>query len=190
MEPCFLDLAKQRVSCRQFDPARPVPRPLLRECFETARLAPSACNRQPWRFVVVDAPDRVRAIREQCRVPPLAHTWWDTVPVFVAVCLETSIVTHRIAPACSGIPYHFVDAGIAGEHFVLAAAEQGLASCWIGWFGSRALKRLLRIPRPVTVAALVAVGYPATDGARDRETTRKSLGEIVFWNGWQAPEES
>jgi nitroreductase len=70
-------------------------------------------------------------------------------------------VTDRIGAAIKGIDYHLLDAGIAGEHFVLRAAELGLGTCWIGWFDKKRAKRILDIPSSWDVPALIAVGFPA-----------------------------
>jgi len=178
----FLELVKRRGSCRAFDRDRPVPREALRTCLTAGHLAPSACNRQPCHFVVVDDEQQRRALFENCRLPGIPHLWWSDVPVFVVLCVELSVLTHRVAPVMSGIAYYLLDAGIAGEHFVLAATEQGLGTCWIGWFRERAVKKLLGIPRSVRVVSLIAVGYPAdelpTCGARS------DLSSSVHWNCW------
>ncbi len=181
-ETPFLRLASNRWSCRAFDPNRPVPRPLVDLCLEAARQAPSACNRQPWHFVLAEEEGVRAALFEQARLPGIAHKWWRDVPLFAVLCVELGLVTHRIAPAISGIPYYLLDLGIAGEHFVLAAAEQGLATCWIGWFREKAVKRILSIPRSVRAVSLIAVGYAADD--QGRSSGRKTADEFVHWDGW------
>lgn len=184
----FLDLVRRRTSCRAYDPDRPVPSAALRRCLEAARLAPSACNRQPWRFVVVTDAETRQALYAKARLPGISHEWWRDVPVFVAVCAELEVVTHRIAPVVSGISYHLIDIGIAGEHLVLAAAEEGLGSCWIGWFREGAVKRLLGIPRRVRVVALITLGYPAAAGPDQPPPTaprsRRDLDTIIHWDRW------
>jgi len=175
-----------RRSCRRYDSSSPVPRDLLRECVEAARLAPSACNSQPCRFVIVDEPPAVAEIRCACRLPGIPHPWWEDVNVFVALCAERSVLTHRIAPAFTRIPYHLLDLGIAGEHFVLAATERGLGTCWIGWFRERPLRRLLGIPRRVRVFSLITVGYPAEPAAPiDPANDRLPLANMLHWNHWR-----
>ena len=178
----FQELVEARTSCRAYDPERPVPRPLLLECFAAARLAPSACNRQPWRFVIVDDPEQLEALRAQARLPGITHSWWQEVPVFVALCAIRDLLTHRIAPCFSGIPYHLLDVGSAGEHFILAATERGLGSCWIGWSRERRVKRILDIPHSVRVLALISIGYPAA--ATGPRATRLAVEDLTHWNRW------
>ncbi len=183
----FLELVGSRRSCRSFAPDQPVPDELLERCLEAARLAPSACNRQPWRFVVVRQPATLEAIFQRCRLPGLAHTWWRQAPVMVALCVDLDWLTHRLAPAISGLPYYLIDAGIAGEHFVLAASEAGLGSCWIGWFHQRRLKKLLGLPRRVRIASLLAVGYPAASPDQSQPAPRLPLPTIARREDWQHP---
>ncbi len=182
----LMTLLQTRRSCRRYDGQRPVPRELLDRCVEAARLAPSACNRQPWRFVIADDPGVVAQLRAEARSPGIPHPWWEQVPVFVALCAELDLLAHRVAPLVSGIPYYLLDLGIAGEHFVLAAEAQGLGSCWIGWFNGRAARRVLRIPRSHRIVALLTVGWPARD--LDSGTSRSSrldLTSIRRWNAWE-----
>lgn len=179
----FPDLVARRASCRSYDAGREVPVAMLEQCIEAARLAPSACNRQPWRFVVVNDAAKLAAIHGGCRLPGIPHEWLAAAPVIVALCVDLDFVTHRLAPAVSGIPYYLIDAGIAGEHFVLAAAEQGLGTCWIGWFRPRRVRKILHIPHSVRVVSLISVGYPVPDW-QPPPKKRRATDEIAFWNGW------
>jgi nitroreductase len=181
-EQDFAGLAAQRRSCRDYDPQRPVDDADLIYCLEAARLAPSACNRQPWRFVVVRDPDLRARIRDQALQPGLRMEWLGNAPVLVVLCAEAEWTTHRAAPLLTRIPYEFIDAAIAGEHFVLAAAERGLGTCWIGWIRPRRLRRLLGIPRGVRIVSLLSVGYPASPPTPPRP--RKDLEAIVHWEKW------
>jgi len=180
----LLRLMAERSSCRRYDPERAVPRELLETCIEAGRRAPSACNKQPWHFVVADDPDTVAALRQQAKLPGIPHPWWDAVPVFIAVCVRIDLLTHRIAPAFSGIPYYLIDVGIAGEHVVLAAEALGLGTCWIGWFKEKAVRAVLHIPRTVRVASLLTVGWPAESSTKPSASTRKKLEDVISWNQW------
>lgn len=179
----FLELLRSRRSCRRYDPSRPVPRALIHACIAAAQPAPSACNRQPWRFVVADDPEVVAAIRAKGRKLGVPHPWWDDVPVFVALCAKLDFVTHRLAPAVSGIPYYLLDLGIAGEHVVLAAESLGLGTCWIGWFRSGPLRRILRLPRGIRVVSLLTLGWPAP-GWEPAPPSRLEVDDLLHWNAW------
>ena len=131
-EQPFIELVKHRTSCRSYKPG-PVPKAHLETMLEAARLAPSACNKQPWRFVVVeDKALRMRLINESF-LSGIPMRWAENAGAIIALGMEKSAVTHRIAPKISGVDYPLLDLGIAGEHLVLQAEELGLGTCWIGW---------------------------------------------------------
>lgn len=176
----FLDLVKSRVSCRDYRPM-PVPDEVLNACIEAARLAPSACNRQPWRLVVVRDPDRRRRLAAEALLPGIPMPWVGGAPVIVALCAEQELLTHRIAPWFSKVRYDLLDPGIAGEHLVLAATAAGLGSCWIGWINPKAVANILALPRKIKPLALITLGYPASN----REPSpRRALDEIRRHETW------
>jgi len=181
-EANFLKLCQTRRSVRRFSD-RPVEREKLELCLEAARLAPSADNGQPWRFVIFDDPAKKKALADAVFTGVfLASKHFGEAPVLVVLLIKESLLINRAGGWVAGVQFQLVDAGIAGEHFVLAAAEQDLGTCWIGWFDSRALLRHLGLKghgyRPI---ALIAVGYPASDRPSG-EPRRKPLAQIAFWN--------
>ena len=107
----------RRVSCRAYQPT-PVPHAHLMQILEAARLAPSACNQQPWRFAVVRDADLRRRIVEDGFLPGARMTWALDAPVHMVIGMERSFVTHRLAPSVSGVDYPWADIGIAecAEH--------------------------------------------------------------------------
>lgn len=176
----FLDLVRQRESCRDYLPD-PVPDEVLERCLEAFRLAPSACNRQPWRAVVVRSPATREQICREALLPGLPMPWLAQAPVLIALATESELFTHRLAPFFSGVRYDLLDPGIAGEHLVLAAAAEGLGSCWIGWIRPAKLRKILHMPRSFQVLALISIGYPAS---RRDSTKRKDLAEICRFESW------
>jgi len=173
-------LIRSRRSIRRYLPD-PVDRDKIRACLEAARMAPSAENSQPWRFLVVDDP----ALKEQLAAEAFSGIYSMTkfaaqAPVLVIVLALPRLLTQAAGSGIQGVPFHFIDLGIAGEHFVLRAEEMGLATCWIGWFNVRRARRLLKIPRKYRIAALFALGYAAS--RPPSETKRKPLGEIAWFN--------
>ena len=128
----FSELVQKRQSDRKYE-RRPVDRDLVVRCLEAARLAPSACNSQPWKFVVVDDPDLVKQVGEAAAslgMNGFAHE----VPVIVAVVLEKMNLTARIGSVIKDKEYSLLDVGIAVEHFCLQAAVLGLGASIMGWF--------------------------------------------------------
>ena len=179
----FLDLCRARQSCRRYDPSRPVPREALERCLEAARLAPSACNSQPWTFLVVDEPAQRAALAEAAfgglhRMNRFAAE----APALVVVLTERSKTLARIGGQIRGVPYRLIDVGIACEHFVLQATEEGLGTCWLGWFDERAVKRVLGLPRSAQADLMISVGYPAT-GDVARLKSRKAPEEMRRYLG-------
>jgi len=179
--PVFMDLVRSRRSVRRFLP-RPVERDKIQACLEAARLAPSAHNAQPSRFMVIDDPGLKDALcREAFSGIYSVSRFAAQAPVIVVVLARTDIVTHFLGRQIQGTQFYFIDIGIAGEHFILQAEELGLATCWMGWFRARGVRRALKIPRKYKVVALIPVGYAAS--RPPRETVRKPLTQVAWWNG-------
>ncbi len=171
----------RRVSCRAYQ-SKPVTETQLTQLLEAARLAPSACNQQPWRFAVVREPELRRRIVEESFLPGFKMTWALDAPVHVVIGMERSFVTHRLAASVSGVDYPWVDIGIAGEHLVLAAAELGLGTCWIGWIKPRVVARIVGWPASVKPVVVITVGYPCEpNSAALPASRRKPLAELVKW---------
>jgi nitroreductase len=174
----FGELVAARFSCRAYR-SDPVPRAAVEQILEAARLAPSACNRQPWRFAVAtDAALRARLLDEGI-LPGLGMTWAAAAPVILVLGMTKSLITHRVAPLLSQVEYPLLDLGIAGEHAILQATELGLGTCWIGWIRPAEVRRILGWPADIMPQALITVGWPAS--RPDRASPRLSLDELVTW---------
>jgi len=170
----FLELFEKRRSVRSFKPD-PVEDDKLTQVLEAARLAPSACNLQPWTFLVV----RDQARRQQLKAA-YDRKWFSTAPVVIAVCSHPSVAWKR---RYDGKNHSDVDVAIAGEHMVLAAAELGLGTCWVCAFEPSVARKALEVPEDVEIVALLPLGYPAEEGA---PSSRKPLEAIVRWDRWSA----
>ncbi len=175
------EVFQNRFSCRSFNPDRPVPEELIDECLRAARLAPSACNAQPWRFVVVtDAAKRGEISREALggMVP---NRWAADAPVLVVLAAVRKLGTALLGEGIKDIPYHLMDCGSAGEHLVLKATELGLGSCWLGWFKDKPLRRLIRAPKSWKLLAIIALGW-RKEGGEPPKRSRMDLDKIAFRN--------
>ena len=174
----LIELVKHRTSCRAYDPT-PVPREYLELMLEVARLAPSACNKQPWRFVVIeDEAVRMRLI-DEAFLKGIPMKWAENAGAIIALGMEKSAITHKIAPKISGVDYPLLDLGIAGEHLVLQAEELGLGTCWIGWIKPKEVRRIVGWPRSIEAVSLITVGWPASEERKSRP--RLSLEDITRW---------
>ena len=176
----FYDLIQKRQSDRRYDASRQVDRDLVMKCLEAARLAPSACNSQPWKFVVVDQPDLKGQMAEAAAGMGM-NRFATEAPVIVAVVLDKMNLTARIGSVIKDKEYSLLDVGIAVEHFCLQAAELGLGTCILGWFDEKKVKKLLGVDRR-RIPLLITLGYPA--GAT-RPKSRKTLEEMSSWNKYE-----
>jgi len=173
-ESRFLELAAARRSIRKYKNV-PVEREKLDLCIEAARLAPSACNAQPCKFIVIDEP----ALKEKFCAAAFggvysACKFAAAAPAIVAVVAETGKLTAWLGNQVQGTNFRLVDIGIAAEHFVLEAADQGLGTCWLGWFGARAGAKALGLGAGKKIEVLLSVGYPAESPApRPRKITEE-----------------
>lgn len=175
------EIIARRVSCRAYQ-ATPVPEAKLVQILEAARLAPSACNRQPWRFAVVRDSELRRRIVEEGFLPGIKMRWALDAPVHVVVGMERTFVTHQLAVSVSGVDYPWVDIGIAGEHLVLAATELGLGTCWIGWIKPKAVAKITGWTAAVKPVVVITLGYPCeSEPLIPPDVRRKPLAELVQW---------
>ena len=159
----FLDLVKHRKSVRNFLD-RSVEKEKIMMCLEAARLAPSASNSQPWKFIVVDdSKTRKRLCDAAFGGLYAINSFCKTAPVIVVVISEKSKFLTRIGGIFRGTQYCLIDIGIACEHLVLEAEDLGLGTCWIGWFHEKAVKSVLNIPREEKLDILIALGYYSRD---------------------------
>ena len=180
----FDQILRMRRSTRSFD-SRPVKAEDVISIVEAARLAPSACNSQTWRFVTVTRPESIRRICHEAMRPVIPNRWLEQAPLVFVGCSQLDVIANRIGSGVTGIEYYQIDLGIAMEHMVLKATELGLGTCWIGWFDENTLKKILNIPNKIKVSALLAVGYSKDESSRKRK--RNPLEKIVYSEKWGQP---
>lgn len=168
----FLELVTSRHSVRSYQ-SRPVEQDKLDRILEAVRLAPSGSNRQPWRFVVVlDADVRHRLVAACADQQFIARA-----PVVIA---GVGLLPDRVM-LCD-VPGDAVDVAIALEHLALAAAAEGLGTCWIGAFDQDRVRDVLGIPASAKVIGVMTLGY-AVDHPRPK--SRKPISEIVCYDRWE-----
>jgi nitroreductase len=179
----LLDLIKHRKSVRDFLD-KPVERGKIMMCLEAARLAPSTCNSQPWKFIVVDDKQLKNKLCKAAFSGIYSmNSFCKTAPVIVVVISEASKFLIRIGGMFRGTKYYLIDIGIAGEHFVLQAEDLGLGTCWIGWFNQRAVKSILNIPQRKKIDILIALGY-YDRGTLGSDHGREPIDKIVSFNSY------
>jgi nitroreductase len=173
----FIDLVKKRESVRKYS-SKPVSREVIDQCLEAARLAPSACNSQPWSFIVVDDEEtKNEIVKKSMSGIYSSNKFVMTAPVIIVVITEYSTYLARMGGMLRHIKYNLIDIGIACEHLVLQAEEMGLGTCWLGWFDEKAVKKVLGLPKSTKVDVMISLGYP-DENLPAKKRIRKSLDEI------------
>ena len=156
----FLELVKKRYSCRKYL-TKAVCRESLKRCIEAARLSPSACNSQPWHFIVVDDPKIKDELGEKAFSGVHSiNSFAKDAPVLALVVREDSAYIARLGGYLRDVRFCLIDIGVACEHFIFQAAEEGLGTCWIGWFNENAVKKTLGIAKNKRIDVMISVGYP------------------------------
>lgn len=168
----LLTIAKERYSVRSYKDI-PVEKEKILKIMEAARVAPSACNYQPWQFKVVQKKEMLSKVASS-----YSGSWIKEAPVIVVVCGDHRQSWHRN----DGKDHMDIDIAIAVDHLTLAAADMGLGTCWICAFDAKKCHKILELPEHIEPVALIPVGYPAVKCNPDRhETKRKKLEKIVEW---------
>ena len=174
------------VSTRQSDRSylnQPVETSKLDIILECARLAPSACNAQPWHIIVVDNPEIKKRIADATSEKLLGmNHFTNQAPVHLVIVEESANLTSGFGSWVKRKHFPLIDIGIIAEHICLAAASEGLGSCMIGWFDEAKIKELLGVPSSKRVQLIITLGYPAQ---KTRVKIRKPIENIVSFNGYQ-----
>ena len=147
----YYEVIKKRCSIREYN-NRDVEEYKLERILEAARIAPSACNNQPWRFIVV----RKAEIKEELKAA-YSKPWFWTAPVIICACGIVDEAWRR----SDGKSYLDVDVAIAMDHLILAATAEGLGTCWVGAFDPAEVKRILNLGPEIEPIALTPLGYPS-----------------------------
>lgn len=171
MKQTFHDIVANRYSCRHYS-QEPISKEEVLEILECARLAPSACNRQPWKFMVITAPEELSAVHSSYN-----RDWIKEAPVAIIVLGNRNEAWHR---SYDGYDATDIDIAITSEHICLAATSMGLGTCWICNFDIAALKTSMNIPEEWEPLVIIPIGKPATDTAIP-EKKRKNNEEIIQW---------
>jgi nitroreductase len=167
----FSELIHVRRSIRGYKPD-PVPQEMLNRILEAARSAPTAANRQPFQIVIVTDPETRAGFKEA-----YDREWFWSAPAILVGCVDRAKAWQR----SDGFNAAEVDLAIVFDHLILAAANEGLGSCWICHFNEPKVKELLGIPPNIQVVAMTPLGFPA---AAPRPFMRKPLAELVRHEKW------
>lgn len=174
----FLELVKARQSDRAYDKNRPVEEEKLERILEAARLAPSACNAQPWKFVVVNDPELSIKVGKASAGLGM-NKFAKDAPVHILIVEESMNVTSLLGSKIKDKYFPLVDIGIAASHICLAAEAEGLGSCILGWFDEREIKNLVGIPQKKRLLLDITIGYSLKP---KKPKVRKPKEKVISYN--------
>lgn len=179
----FFTLINKRESVRGYLDTQ-VEREKIIKVIEAARVAPSACNAQPWKFIVVNDKEITKEVAKNLYEPMIGlNKFALTAPVFIVVVGEKRNLTSKMGELIKKKDYTSIDIGIASEHICLAATELGLGTCMMGWFKEKEIKKLLNINKNKEIHLVISLGY--YDEQETRNKVRKPIDEILFFNEYK-----
>ena len=173
-----MQLAASRQSDRSYDVSRTVEPEKLERILEAARLSPSACNAQPWKFVVVTDSQLAREVGKATAGLGM-NKFAKDAPVHILVVEESMNITSFLGAKIKDKYFPLIDIGIAAAHITLAAESEGLGSCILGWFDEKEIKKLVGIPMRKRLLLDIVIGYPVKD---KRKKSRKPKEKVVSYN--------
>lgn len=174
----FLELVASRQSDRAYDKSRTVEPEKLERILEAARLSPSACNAQPWKFIVVTDPELSVTVGKATAGLGM-NKFAKDAPVHILIVEESANITSLLGSKIKDKHFPLIDIGIAAAHITLAAEAEGLGSCILGWFDEKELKRLLGIPVSKRLLLDITIGYPEKG---KRLKSRKAKEKVISYN--------
>ena len=178
----FLDLINKRYSVRNYK-TTPIPQEKVIRCVEAARLSPSACNSQPWKFIIIDQPELVNELAKAAFEGIMNfNNFVFKAPVLVLIVSERQNLSAKFGSLVKNKNFSLMDIGIAAEHFCLQAAEEELGTCMLGWFNEKKVKKILSIPKFKRVELIISVGFSNDEKIPIKK--RKNMDEILSWNKW------
>ena len=173
----FTEIARTRQSCRSYDPCRVVEKEKLEAILEAARLAPSACNGQPYHFTVCRG-DTAREVALLTRGMGGMNKFAVDAQVLIVISEEPYVKSAALGAKVKNNDYRSMDIGIAAAYLTAEAAAQGLGTCILGWFDDEKVRKLCGIEHPIRL--VITLGYPC-ENDKLREKKRKSLDELVSY---------
>ncbi|MBQ8365334.1 MAG: nitroreductase family protein [Bacteroidaceae bacterium] len=171
----FLELAQARQSDRSFEPGRTIDSDVLNRIVEAGRLAPSACNGQPWHFTVITDSELLPQVGKATSSLGINRFVKDS-SALILITHEPTNITSRFGCGIKDKDFPMMDLGIASAYITLAAEDDGVGSCILGWFDEKKIKQLVGIPEKKRLMLIVALGYAAKP---KRKKIRKEWNKVV-----------
>ena len=175
----MLELIAGRQSDRKYLDI-PVEREKIERILEAGRISPSACNAQPWKFIVVDKAELKTKIAKAAAAKLIGmNVFINQAPTLIVIVREKPNFSSKVGATIKNKDYSRIDIGIAAGNICLQAEAEGLGSCMVGWFDEPLLKKLLSIPGSKRVELIITIGYSRSE---QREKKRKPVNEVVSYN--------
>ena len=177
----FLELVKARQSDRAYEPGRKIARDVLERIVEAARLAPSACNGQPWHFTVITEEGLLKEVAAATASLGM-NKFAKDASALVLITHEATNITSRLGCGIKDKDFPMMDLGIASAYMTLAAESDGIGSCILGWFDEKKIKELVGIPRSKRLMLIVTLGYAAKP---KHNKVRKEWDKVVSFEHYK-----
>ncbi len=165
------DVIQYRVSVRNYDPEKQVPKEVLKRILEAGRLAPSATNAQPWKFLVISSAEMRSRVHES-----YTASWFRDAPIILVVTGSRKDAWTRSYDGYNSLE---TDLTIAMDHMILAAENEGVGTCWIEAYDPAKLRSALSLAEDDEVFSITPLGYPRSGFVKQIQKKRKPLEEIV-----------
>ncbi len=176
----FMNLALKRFSCRKYVKNKKIEKDLIIKCVEAARIAPSASNSQPWKYIIIDDDEIKDKVVNFLRIGSTKFNQFakDSSAIIVVV-EEPKNMELKLGQIILGRKFADFDIGCSVTHFCLQATELGLATCIMGIFDEKYIKKLLKIPFNRKIVIIISLGY---SDEIQKEKKRKELAKICSFN--------
>ena len=171
----FTQIAENRQSCRSYDPTRDVEQEKLDAILSAARLAPSACNGQPYHFTACRGEAAAQAAKATMGMG--MNKFAAQAPVLIIISEQPYVKSAALGAKLKKNDYRSIDIGIAAAYLTAEATAQGLGSCILGWLDDQALRQITGLDQPVRL--VITLGYPKDDPLRTKK--RKTPEELVTY---------
>ena len=177
----FSELVLKRQSVRKYKNQIVEPEKLAR-CIESARLSPSACNAQPWKFIIVDEPKLKEQVANETFGTLVSFNKFAVqAPILIVLVIEKPNMMSQIGGRVKDKDFYLMDVGMVAEHFCLQAADEGLGTCMMGWFNESKIAKLLNVPKKKRIALVITLGYADDE---NRNKIRKETSQILSYNSY------
>jgi nitroreductase len=175
----MLEIITSRQSDRRYS-NKPVEKEKLGRILEAGRMSPSACNAQPWKFVVVTDPGLLKKVAQAASTKLLhMNRFVDQAPVMLVIVREKPNVVSKVGGTIKNKDYSLIDIGISSENICLQAKAEGIGSCMIGWFDEDGVRKILGIPKAKRVELIITLGYSLSEY---RTKNRKPMEEVISYD--------